>query len=427
MSIPQKYLDELASAGIISADTVRNIEHYYSTRQTAAPNRQFLVFGILGAIMIGLGIILILAHNWDEFPRKLQIALAFLPLLIGQFLCAFSLIRKNENAVWRESSATLLTFAIGGAISLVAQIYNISGDFAGFMFTWSVLTLPVLYLMRSSLASMLYIIGITVYAVNSKNGFPSQLPFWYLLLFALVLPYYHQLLKTGQRNFTVWHHWLLAISLLLALDTFETTIWQFTMLSYISLLGIFYMNGKRSYFSESGLFSNPWLLFGSLGTLVILVPLSFNWFWDTFFGLKINWETAITSPEVIAAVLITIAASVAFIYHLSNKALRDISPIAPVFILFAIAFCLGFYSYASPIIINLLILGIGLLTVRTGIRQDHLGILNYGLLIIAVLVACRFFDTDLSFAIRGLLFIAVGAGFIAANTKLLKNRRVHEK
>jgi len=68
---------------------------------------------------------------------------------------------------------------------------------------------------------------------------------------------------------------------------------------------------------------------------------------------------------------------------------------------------------------------IGLLTIRNGARQHHLGILNYGLLMITALVVCRFFDTNLSFVVRGILFVSVGAGFFGANYWMLKRRKAN--
>jgi len=60
----------------------------------------------------------------------------------------------------------------------------------------------------------------------------------------------------------------------------------------------------------------------------------------------------------------------------------------------------------------------------TGVQTCALPIfLNYGLLVIAALVICRYFDTDLSFVVKGLLFLVVGLGFFFANYRLIKSRR----
>ncbi|WKN43561.1 hypothetical protein [Tunicatimonas pelagia] len=73
----------------------------------------------------------------------------------------------------------------------------------------------------------------------------------------------------------------------------------------------------------------------------------------------------------------------------------------------------------------MLILVIGIAITLKGARQDHLGVLNYGLLIIAALVLCRFFDERLSFILRGTLFVLVGIGFFLTNYRMLRKRKAH--
>ncbi|MCY7361362.1 MAG: DUF2157 domain-containing protein, partial [Ignavibacteria bacterium] len=79
------------------------------------------------------------------------------------------------------------------------------------------------------------------------------------------------------------------------------------------------------------------------------------------------------------------------------------------------------------VLINILIFIIGLLTMRNGVKVNRLGILNFGLIIIMTLVICRFFDTDLSFILRGFLFLLVGIGFFVANLIMLKKRKSIKK
>ena len=93
-----------------------------------------------------------------------------------------------------------------------------------------------------------------------------------------------------------------------------------------------------------------------------------------------------------------------------------------VFVPFAIIFALGWSSSLAAVLINLLVFAIGLLTVVEGGRKEHLGILNYGLLIIAALAACRFFDQDISFLWRGLIFLLIGVSFFGANYWIIRKR-----
>jgi len=40
-----------------------------------------------------------------------------------------------------------------------------------------------------------------------------------------------------------------------------------------------------------------------------------------------------------------------------------------------------------------------------------------------LLIICRFFDTNLSFVLRGLLFVLVGLGFFAMNYWMIRKRK----
>ena len=131
----EKQLTELQKAEIIDAATADRIRAYYRTREEESTPKIFVIFGVLGAVLVGLGIILIFAHNWDELPRFAKTILAFIPLIAGQIACGYTLFKKRDSVAWRESSATFLFFAIGASISLISQIYNISGNFSSFLLT----------------------------------------------------------------------------------------------------------------------------------------------------------------------------------------------------------------------------------------------------------------------------------------------------
>ena len=119
-------IQELITAEVISQDTADKMQAYYQSKKGKSQNRLFAVFGVLGSLLVGLGIILILAHNWDELSRNVKSFIAFVPLVLAQIVCGFVLFKKQESIAWRESSATFLFVAIASSISLVAQIYNIS-------------------------------------------------------------------------------------------------------------------------------------------------------------------------------------------------------------------------------------------------------------------------------------------------------------
>lgn len=282
--------------------------------------------------------------------------------------------------------------------------------------------------MKSSITSLLYISGITYYA--SQLGywsFPSSIPYLYWLLLLSVMPHYYDLYrKRPESNFMIFHNWIVPLSVVISLVTMEDRADEFMFIAYFSLFGLFYLIGNAVFFARQKSRNNGYKILGSLGTIVLLLTLSFDGFWEELRRNRLQFNEILAAPEFFAAAITSLLAAVVLYLRYKKRALSDIKPLSVVFILFIGTFILGTSSPIAVVLINLYILAIGIWTIREGARQDHLGVLNYGLLVITALVACRFFDTDLSFVIRGVMFVLVGAGFFAANYWTLRRRKANE-
>lgn len=423
-----KDLQELVKAEVISQNTADKISDFYRKKGEDSTNRLFIIFGILGAILVGLGIIMIIAHNWDELSKTTKTFFAFLPLVVGQLLCLFTLIKKQDSVAWRESSAAFLFFSVSASISLVSQIYNIPGNLSYYLLTWMLLCLPLIYVMNSSITSLLYIVGITFYA--GETGYwsqPQSEAYFYWLLLLAVLPHYYLLFKKKhESNFVVFHHWLVPLSIIISLGTVAYKTGSLMYIAYFSLFGLLYLVGNSAIFAQQKTRNNGYKILGTLGSIILLLTLSFDWFWDALRKRDFQFNEVITSPEFFAAVVLSLLAGGLLLFQLKSKSIRDMKPVAPVFILFILTFIIGLSSSIAVVLINFFVFAIGILTIKDGAKKDHLGILNFGLLIITALVICRFFDADLSFVFKGILFVSVGVGFFAANSWMLKKRKTNE-
>ena len=245
--------------------------------------------------------------------------------------------------------------------------------------------------------------------------------YWGLLLLALL--YYVVFKEERGGNFFTFHNWFIPLSPIIVLGTVASDAVPLMLIAYVSLFGLLYQVGNIPFLREEKIRNNGYLVLGSLGTVVILLGLSFDFFWS---GLREDqaWTVGfLKSPEFIAAAVFTVAALFLFVRHKMNQRPLEIKPVEPVFILFIIIFIIGLKSPMATVFINLMVLGIGVMTIREGARLFHLGILNYGLLIVTALVICRFFDTNLGFILKGLLFVAVGFGFFFANYQMVKKKK----
>ena len=419
-------LQELIENGVISQETASKINTFYTKKGESSRNRLFIVFGILGATLVGLGIILIIAHNWDDLSRQIKTIIAFIPLVIGQLISGYTILKKPDSSAWRETAGVFLFFGIGASIAMIGQIYNLSGDISSFILTWMLLALPVAYLLKSSAISIFYIIGITYYLTPHYMSSGNE-KFIYLGLLSLILPYYYLLYKRSPYgNFINIHHLLVPISLMIALGSWTRHNVELMTVAYFSLFGIFYLIGQFDLFKNQKLRNNAYKILGSLGTVILLLILTFTDFWKDLASRDFSKYPMFGSTEFILATILSLIAIGLLINNLRKHSIRETKPITFVFLIFIGLFILGMNSSSVVVLINLLLFGIGVLTIREGAKINNLGVLNYGLLIIAAMVTARFFDTQLSFVIRGLLFISVGAGFFLVNYWMLQKRKKNE-
>jgi hypothetical protein len=278
------------------------------------------------------------------------------------------------------------------------------------------------------MASLIFLAGITIYACEKSYwSYTSSQSYIYWPIFLLVLPHYYQLIKIGTGNFLRFHNWVIPLSLTIVFGTIATSLDQVRVLGYFSLFGIFSLIGNLVYFKNQKLFDNAYYIIGTLGTIILLLSLSFDGYWRSVKEENIlileNMEL-ITSPGSFASTLLFLIALLLLSIQIKNRK-KDLKPISTVFIIIGLVTLLAINSTIAVVLINLLILGLGIYTVVKGTKDNHLGIMNFGLLIITTLVICRFFDTNLTFILRGILFVAVGVGFFFSNYLMLKKRNTY--
>lgn len=420
----KQQINELLENNIITPEVARDITNYFQNKQQAA-SKLPIIFGIFGALLGGLGIILLIGHNWDDFTTTTKTILAFIPLLIGQLASGYTLLKRPESIAWRESSGAFLFCGVGASIALISQIYHIPGNFNNFILTWMLVCLPLVYLLKSSLVSLLYLIGITVYNVNVGYVDNQNIDnYWYWLLLLAIAPHYFNLIqKRPSGNFTVFHHWFIGITLLINLRTFNEKSEELIFITYGIFIALLYLIGKTKYVNNLKIISNSYLTIGKLGGLYFLYTASFRFIWK---------ELAIINSEadvllIVVTTTLFILAGIVFNYIRKKEKQEPLTLFHYNFLVIALLFLLAQISIIATVVVaNLYILILGLQEIQKGNKTNSLARLNFGILIIAILTGCRFFDENMTFVVRGVMFIIVGFGFFALNYYLLKKRKKHE-
>ena len=422
-------LNELVNQQIITQDTADKIKLYYQKNPADTHQRLLLIFGIIGAVLTGLGVILLIAHNWDEFSRSTKTFLALIPLLVSQACGFYTLIKKPESKTWREVSAVLIFFSIASSISMVAQIYHISGDYPGFLMTWLALSLPLVYIFRSSFVSLMYILLLTHFASATNSwqyrNINTKYFIVYLVFLTGIIPYYYHLIKKEPHgNITAFHHWFIAISLSFALLVFRTTDQtDVRIIVFITLLGLYALTGNFSYFQSLHFIKRAYYIIGVAGLSGILIFLSFEYFWQDKRHLMNSDNELLPVFWIFILSIIIFITAYAFLFK--QKKL-DGNPFNFLALLFILLYFMPFTSMAGQFIMNLTGLLTGIYFIRKGNKNNDLFDLNAGMLLLSALIIARFFDTGISFVIRGILFIILGIAFFAVNYILVQKKKKNE-
>ena len=416
-----KELPRLVSEGLISAEQGERIRARYAGDPDQSGNRMLLVFAILGSLLVGLGIILIIAHNWDDLPRLARTVLAFVPVLLGQALVWYTLQRKPDVAAWREGSAVLLACGLCACVALISQIYHISGDLTGYLLTCSLLTLPLLYLPGSFIVALGYLAMITWYgcSVRFEHWSAHDRPWLLILLIAAALPFYLRQAKVNGTGVAFW--WLslfMALATGIATQLFHTD-WEMEhALGLMAIAAAFtlvpWLHPGRE------LRTWPWVLVGGAATLVLFFSFSFRPMWSDAF----HYGRSALLRDMFSIGALVLIGSVAYVLSLRRRKPFERWPYPEAWWLFLLCYGVGMVSPAlAAILVNVALLTLGVITVRLGIEHDSLRLMNLGLAILSITIMMRFFDTDLSFVLRGLVFIAIGAGFLYLNLRMVQQRK----
>ncbi len=419
MSKISKEIEQLLADGVIDKGTADKITSYYQNKEAQKSSGSGHIISILGALLVGAGFILLVAHNWDDLSRTLKIALGGLPLLIGYILCGYALVKDRVNKALNESAAVFTTMALGAFISIISQVYNHSGDATTFIFIWTALSIPMIYLLKSSLVSILSLTGMFVFITSSSIGFETEISknfFW--LLFAAVIPFYISLSRENTDSHSVkTHNWFVVITLTFGLWISLTTksYWDISLLFSLLTILLLLSEVKIPYLGNHLFFTINKV---ALVTMVYMLATgSFN---DIWLGTEALDGTLFMSKHFIIVMITTaIALNLLTVKVFFNKKKAGIFEwmFAPVFVVSLAAY----FSTLIPVVtFNLLLLAASILTIQKGIKTHSFKHLNIGLVMISILIFSRFVDSNISFMLRGLIFIGVGAAFIFANTHLSK-------
>ena len=266
----------------------------------------------LGIVVIGIGLISLIASNWEEIPDFIKLILDF-SILLG--LGAGIYFSESQNLPrWKDSLIIAFVIAILASIGLISQIFHTGGELYQALGFWCFISLPIVLFSESKfpshfwLISLLYTLGF--YLQTNSNFFSLKeivgvftlvVPSTFILIGSLIL-------RTGDlglRQFgssVVFYsilNFMLGTLTLLTLyknsnhNDFMLYIYLPFIISSLAYAGILYFTEKKKemiiyslgillygYYSYSLLFRNPER--STLAILFILIWFSIAFLFHSF-------------------------------------------------------------------------------------------------------------------------------------------------
>jgi hypothetical protein len=304
----------------------------------------------------------------------------------------------------------------------VSQTYHLYNDMAGFLLVWALLSLPLVYLLKSGAAftGCLACVAARMIVISEGRGETGllQAVFW----LAAIMPFYARLAWKRRDSLTVmWLSYALAIALpIMAVPFYRGVHFTGVLVCHGLMFTVYYLVSCRWFGGLRG-FRAPFRSIGSLGLAVVAVSLTFNYY---RYGTRTYWTDDYWGHNGLTVCLVCAVALALGGFMLWRKISFNWGAACfPLFILFTLAPVVPPEDNWTPLIMNTYVLALGVFTLVRGARGDSLFSMNEGMILISALIACRFFDSDYGFVARGVAFIVIGCGFLAANLVTLEKRR----
>lgn len=418
----------LESAGVLTPETADGIRAYYESNTRSGLHWAVIAFAVLGALLIGSGIILLFAHNWDAFSRPARAVLSFCPVTLGAALSVTALMR-NGGVAWREAAGLFHALSVGASIALIGQTYHLPSDVPSFLLTWSLLALPLMFVLRAVGPCLLYLGLVCGWSGVAQETYGQAAAFWLLILPAAA--FVANLVRTGREapaTAVGFAGLLLAVCVGTGI-VFERTVPGLWIVAYSALLSGMGLLGLWLYGDRAG-WSNIPKAFGILGTIVLAYIFTWSDVWRDigWAHLRHDWQYRTWGIWLDGGITLTflagwiLAALKAFRRDSAEAATLAVFPIVAT-ACFANSSLAERTDTVNALAFNVFLFGLGVMHIALGCRNNRLRQLNLGMTTVSLLLVTRFFDSDFAYWVRGVVFIALGITFLTVNLVIARRKK----
>lgn len=412
-------LERWTADGLITADQASRLRARYPVepRDPAAPPWGVIVFFALGAVVVGLGVILLFAYNWSAIPKAGKLALVFGAIAAAHGAGVTLRARDDWRSMLGEGTLLLGTMLFGAGIWLVAQIYHIDEHFPTGFLVWGLGALALAWAIPSIPQAIVATLVLAIWGSVEVLDFGNSVD-WAVLILA------------GGVGSLAWRlrSALLAAIVLAAVHVQVLahaahwggagTAFTAAVAVSVTLLGLAELTRDAS---GAARISRVLRFFGLCGFLICAYVLTFAEAAEDVLRAAVRHRDGALMAALYRWTLFG-AGLVAWAIVFARKIRMQLGPgptehwFYPLGLVCVIAGSTwGVYEDGAlvAVVFNLIVLGLAALWIVQGCREARLRDVVIGSVLLGMLVFARYFDLFDSLAARGLAFVLFGAALFA--------------
>ncbi len=420
------------SDGLISCEQAESLQSKYPAERNGRP-WGMIIFSCLGAIIVGLGVILLLAYNWDAIPKFAKLAMVLGAVAIAHITGFFLKFGEARYRALGEGISLLGTMLFGAGIWLVAQIYHIDEHFPNAFLIWGLGALGMALAIDSIPQAILAAVLLVVWGGAERMGFET--PVWVV---PVAIAFILGALAWRRRSVI-----LLAVVIPASLLSYGFTVplggdssWLLFS-TFLSLAAVLIAASRLS--AYPGNFAAAGKVFGFYGWVIfwlMLYLMSFPGLAHHFFywyGYPLRW-THWLFGLIPLSLVVGLWSGLAYLKKAGKIRREEGDPgwevyLVPLTVVLGVVDLMSAQSVAGWIVagpFNLVYIGMVAAMMARGCSEGLLKPTAIGSVLLVILVVARYFDLFESQLIRGLVFVAIGAVLLVEGFLFTRARKQKE-
>jgi len=405
--------------GLISEDQRTRIVALYPAEAGNSRDRTVMIISILGSLLVGAGVILFFASNWEVIPAAIKVGMIITAVVAAYGSGYYLQFVSGNYPRIGQSLIVLGALLYGAGIWLIAQIFHLDSRFPnGFLF-WGIGVLPVAWAVGSRPVLYLATLILGIWTITEQTEFQTFNVLFPVIAAAALLPMARQLKSVLVEaavvvGLFIWFALNLVHTETDGLDRAAMFLVARTMIVYgvaVFTLGLARLGDLRAYLGVGSIIA-------LLGTYIL--SFTHNYYGQEQIPVALGGSAYLVTGTTI---FLLVALAAGWKYLQSKDPVR--AAVLGALGLFVVG---GFTAHLMPDVYrvvgaNFLLLGGAIAVVVMGIYRRSELLVNLGLVVFVVHLLTRYLDLFFDAMDKSLFFILGGVLLLGGGWLLERNRR----